>query len=554
VRVVYIVIAVVAALAVGATLIGKHAKIGRPDDWLYFAAGGEPETLNPINCYDAGGDSMLRLVVEQLAKRDLWTHEWKPALATRWEVSDDGLLYTFHLRRGVRWQDGRLFTADDVLYTWERINVDPDVRTMARPDWEDCETCEVLDDHTVRFRWKKPYFLAFNLCARLNPVSRHAFGNATGKAFNNHQEQSRTPTGTGPYRVERWDTARRIVLVRNEDYWGDRPYFKRIILLFVSEGQAVFQLFKKGEVDSVGLEPVRWVKQTGTESFERRFIKVRSPSCGYNFIAWNNDRVWFRDKRVRRAMTHLVDRELIRDTIEFGFGYIITGPLFPWSRAYDRSIEPIPYDPEAAKRLLDQTGWIDHDGDGVRDKMIDGERVDFDFEFKVSGTESELATILQEEFRKAGIRMRIRHLEWSVYLTHLFERNFDATTVGESMGPDVDHYLMWHSSMADAETSANYSNFRNAEADALIEQIRVTLDPDERIPLYHRFHAIMHEEQPFTFLFSGENMQAYNRRLVNVRFAPAYPGRDVTQWRAVPRDQIDSSRPAVVVHELDLQE
>jgi len=108
--------------------------------------------------------------------------------------------------------------------------------------------------------------------------------------------------------------------------------------------------------------------------------------------------------------------------------------------------------------------------------------------------------------------------------------------------------------MADAKQSVNYSNFRNAEADALVEQIRVTLDPDERIPLYHRFHAIMHEEQPFTFLFSGEDMQAYNRRLVNVRFAPAYPGRDVTQWRAVPRDQIDHSLPAVVVQAPDQQE
>jgi peptide/nickel transport system substrate-binding protein len=552
-RVVYIVVAVVAALAVSATLIRNRAQIGRPDDWLYFAADQEPETLNPVNCYDAAGDNMLRLVVEQLAKRDLWALKWKPALATRWEVSDDGLTYTFHLRQGVRWHDGTPFTADDVLYTWERINVDPDVVSMARQDWIDCEACDVLDDYTVRFRWKKPYFRAFNLCARLNPVSRHAFGNAAGKAFNNHRKQGRTPTGTGPYRVERWETARRIVLVRNEDYWGEKPFFERIILLFVSERQAVFQLFKKGQVDLVGLEPLRWVKQSNSENFKSRFIKVRYPNCGYNFIAWNNDRVWFRDKRVRRSMTHLVDRELIRDTIKFGFGYIITGPLFPWSRAYDQTITPWPYDPDEAKRLLDEAGWSDHDGDGIRDKMIDGERVEFDFELKISGTESDLATILQEEFRKAGIRMRIHHLEWSVYLTHLFERNYDATTVGDSTGPDVDYYLMWHSSMADAKTSANYSNFRNAEADALIEQIRVTLDADERVPLYHRFHAIMHEEQPFTFLFSGESMRAYNRRLLNVRFAPAYPGRDVTQWRAVPRDQIDHSLPAVVAQAPDQQ-
>ncbi|MBN1918903.1 MAG: peptide-binding protein [Verrucomicrobia bacterium] len=553
-RFVYMLIVSVVALAVSATLIGKRAQIERPDDGLYFAVGQEPETLNPLNCFDTTGGRLLRLVMEQLAERDLWTLDWKPALATHWEVSNDGLTHTFHLRRGVHWQDGSPFTADDVRYTWERIHVDPDVRTMARSDWVDCEACEVLDDYTVRFRWKQPYFLAFSLCAGLTPVSRHAFGDATGKAFNNHPIQDRTPTGTGPYRVERWETARRIVLVRNESYWGERPFFEHIVNLFVSEDQAVFQLFKKGEIDVVGLGPLRWARQSDSESFKRRFTKVRYPSCGYNFIAWNNDRVWFRDKRVRRAMTHLVNRELIRDTIEFGFGYIITGPVYPWSPAYDRTIEPIPYDPDAAKRLLDEAGWIDHDGDGIRDKVIDGERVRFDFEFTISGTENARATIFKEEFRKAGIRMRIRHLEWAVYLTHLFERNYDATSVGESMGLEVDHYLMWHSSMADAKTSANYSNFRNAEADALIERIRVTLDEDERIPLYHRFHAILHEEQPFTFLFSGENTEAYNRRLVNVRFAPAYPGRDVTQWRAVPRDQIDHSLPAVVVQDIELEE
>jgi peptide/nickel transport system substrate-binding protein len=483
--------------------------------------------------------------MEPLAKRDLWTLEWTPCLATSWETSDDGLSYTFHLRKNVKWQDGSPFTADDVLYTYERIHVDPDVKTMAKADWVDCESCEVLDDSTVRFRWQKPFFLAFGLCAGLNPVSRHAFGDATGTAFNNHTVESRTPTGTGPYRVTAWETARRIVIERNEAYWGEKPFFKRIIILFVAEPQALFQLFKKGETDVVGLSPLQWVKQSGSKSFERQFIKVRMPSAGINFIVWNTERVWFTDRRVRLAMTHLVDREKIRDTINYGFGYVITGPVYPWSPAYDKTIEPWPYNPEEAKRLLDEAGWTDHDGDGIRDKVVDGTRVKFEFEFLASGTSSDIATILKEELRKVGIKANVRHLEWSVYLTHLFERKFDATSVGDAMGLDVDYYLMWHSSMADEEHSANYSNFRNAEADELIEKIRTTLDQKDRIPLYHRFHQILHEEQPFTFLFSSEQLQAYNRRLVDVRFAPPYPGRDVTQWRAVPLDQIDHSLPAV---------
>jgi peptide/nickel transport system substrate-binding protein len=551
VRVVYVVIAFVVTLAVAATVVGKRRQLDRPIDWLYFASGGEPDTLNAVKGYPSGG--FVGLVMEPLVKRDVETLEWKPALATRWEISDDGLTYTFHLRHGVRWQDGSPFTADDVLYTWERMR-DPEVRTLARGDWGDCEACEVLDDYTVRFRWPKPYFRAFALCARFEPVSRHAFGNATGKAFDNDPVQNRTPTGTGPYRVAVWETARRIVLERDEDYWGEKPFFKRIIYVFVSEDQAVYQIFKKGDTDVVTLGTLRWTKLSDSENFKRRFIKTRCPSRWYSFIAWNNDRVWFRDKRVRCAMTHLVDRQTILDTIEFGIGQVITGPLCPWNPAYDKTIEPIPYDPDAARRLLDEAGWIDHDGDGIRDKVIDGKRVAFDFEFKVSGTETEIGVILKEELRKVGINMRIRHLEWSVYSIDLLERNYDATLTGEPTEFELDLYPMWHSSEADAKESSNYANFRNAEVDALVEKIRVTLNADERIPLYHRFHAIMHEEQPFTFMLASDDMRAYNRRLVNVRFSPFEPGSDITQWRAVPREQIDHSIPAVQIQGLELDE
>ncbi|MBN1918902.1 MAG: hypothetical protein JW889_13430 [Verrucomicrobia bacterium] len=551
-RTAYIVIACIVALAVAATVVGRRTQIERPIDWLYFASGGEPETLNPVKDYPSGG--YIGLVMEPLAQRDIDTLEWKPVLATHWEISDDGLAYTFTLRHGVCWHDGSPFTADDVLYTWERMCVDPDVRTLAGGDWGGCEACEVLDDHTVRFRWSKPYFRAFTLCARFVPVSRHAFGNATGKAFNDHHTQNRTPTGTGPYRVAAWETARRIVLERGETYWGEQPFFERIISVFVSEDQAVYQIFKKGDTDVVTLGTLRWTKLSDSESFKRRFIKTRCPSRWYSFIAWNNDRVWFRDQRVRRAMAYLVDRQTILDTIEFGLGQVVSGPLCPWSPAYDKTIEPLPYDPEAAKRLLDDAGWIDHDGDGIRDKVIDGERVKFDFELKVSGTESEIGVILKEELRKAGIAMRMRHLEWSVYSVDVRERNYDATLTGEGMDLDLDLYPMWHSSEADAKESANYANFRNGEVDALVEKIRVTLDEAERIPLYHRFHAIMHEEQPYTFLLASDDMRAYNRRLVNVRFLPFDPPSDVTQWRAVPRDQIDHSIPAVQIHSLEPDE
>jgi len=541
-RIVYGIIVFVVALAVVATIIGRRTQIERADDILYLALAGEPQTLHPLIANGAPEGQILYNMQERLVEGDMWTLELKPGLATDWEVSDDKLLYTFHLRENVRWHDGTPFTADDVLYTYNRIVNDPEALTEnKRKAWEDCEACEVLDDHTVRFRWREANYFTFSVCAHMWPMPRNAFDNATGKAFNHHPVMSRLPVLTGPYRIVEWTTGVRVVLERNDDYWGEKPYFRRIVFLIVTDSQARFQLFKKGIIDMTDLSPTRWLYQTNSEEFKRQFIKVHYPTFTIYFLVWNNDRVWFKDKRVRRAMTHLVNRQKILDTVQHGFGEVITGPPYPSHPAYNRAIKPIPYDPEAAKRLLDEAGWSDHDGDGLRDK--DG--VKFDFEITVTqGWREQLATIFQEDLRKVGIRMRIRRLDWAVFLSNADERNYDAMAIGSIGGSKVNYYGSFHSTEADKEKSYNRANFRNAEVDEIIEKAWASFDDEERLRLHHRFNEIIHEEQPYTFLYASEDRKAYNRRLVNVRFTPAFPNCAPRLWRAVPRDQIDHSLPA----------
>ncbi len=224
-------------------------------------------------------------------------------------------------------------------------------------------------------------------------------------------------------------------------------------------------------------------------------------------------------------MTLLLDRGSILENLRYGFGRVVSGNFFYESPDYDKNIEPWPYDPSKAVALLDEAGWVDSNGDGIRDKG----GVDFKFEFTMtSGSQfaDQVSTILKEELSKVGIEMSIRPLEWALFTRMLDDRNFDAVIMGWSLPVEADPYQVWHSSQI--EKGSNFIGFSNREADLIIEEGRVTFDKEKRVKLYRRFHQIMHEEQPYTFLFVNESLVAVDRRFENVNVYPL--GLDTSEW------------------------
>ncbi|NLI82349.1 MAG: peptide-binding protein [Deltaproteobacteria bacterium] len=483
-------------------------------DWLVSNLSAEPATLNPITATDAYASAINGHVYESLLRRDEKTLELEPLLAESWDVSEDHLTYTFHLRKDVRWHDGRPFSARDIAFSFERIR-DPKVDAAhQRNYYQDIDKLEVLDDHTVRFHYKMPYFRALEVCGSIDIVPAHQF--VAGEDFNSHPI-GRSPTGTGPYRFLRWETGKEIVLVRNEDYWGGKPHLHRIVYKIITDRTVALQVLKQRGLDFLSLLPIQWMRQTQGKRFEESFIKVKYYQPSYSYIGWNNRRPLFADKRVRRAMTMLLDRELFVKKVLFGLGTVVSGTFYINSPEYNRAVLPYPYDPSAALSLLKSAGWEDRDGDGILDR--DGRP--FVFEFIISSGSKigeQLATILQENLKQAGIRMEIHKLEWAVFLQRIDGRNFDACTMGWSLGWESDPYQLWHSSMA--EKGSNFVGFRNEEADRIIEEARREFDAQMRRKLYHRFHEILHDEQPYTFLFTAEALQAVSRRFHNVNVYP----------------------------------
>lgn len=509
-----------AAGAAGAAEILKQPPERVFGDWMVTNLGAEPSTLNPITSTDAVASNIEGFIYESLLRRDPKSLELVPVLADRWEISDDHLTYTFYLKKNIKWEDGHPFTAQDILFSYERI-MDPKVDAAhQRNYYKDIEKVEVLDDYTVRYRYRIPYFRALEFCGGISIVPAHLF--KEGENFNQHPI-SRKPVGTGPYKFESWETGKQIVLVRNENYWGEKPAFKKLVFKIITSPTVSLQVLKQGGLDELSLLPIQWTRQTESAKFDKNFLKLSYYGPRYSYIGWNMRRPPFDDKRVRQAMTMLIDRELILKKIFFGLGVVIDSPFYINSPEYNKELKPYPYDPKAALALLRAAGWT---GDGELKK--DGKP--FEFEFAISAgskTGEQIATILQENLKEVGIRVSIRKLEWAVFIQKIEEGNFDACTLGWALGWESDPYQLWHSSQAVAKGS-NFVGFKNEEADKLIEDARQEFDAKKRYKLYHRFQEIVHDEQPYTFLFTSKALVAVSRRFENVEVYPM--GLDSRYW------------------------
>ena len=499
----------------------------------------EPATLNPH--LESAGAYTQRVIggnggniFETMLSLDNETLDYTPLLAERWEVSNDHLSYTFYLRKDAAFSDGTPLTAHDVKFTFDTIRDPANDCADRRGYFVDFESAELMDDHTITFTASKPYFLHLFVLGALEILPRHIYGEGD---FNSH-EANRAPVGSGPYRFKQWDTGQQIVLTKRDDYWGDKlPWVNALHYKIITDDNAAIQLVRRGEIDEMRVQPEQWVRQTTKPEIADHYQRITmfSPVDGYassvSWVGWNANRPFFSDNRVRKAMTMLLDRETIGETIFHGLVRTVSGTMFPGSPAYDNAIEPWPYDPDTAYALLDEAGWVDSDQDGIRDK--DGVPFRYEWIFPASVPEYEqLATVYKEQLDKAGIDVTLRPLEWATFLESVTKRDFDACCMAWVSPIFSDPYQIWHSSQT--EKGSNYVAFNSPRADELIEAARQEFDDDKRNAMYREFHAILHEQQPYTFLYNSKRKVLVSNRFQNV--TPYTLGFDMREWW-VPLDQ-----------------
>ena len=508
---------------------------------LVSAIPSDTPNMNVLVNNEATASTFNGLCSSSLATRNFKNPDkFEPLMAERWTISPDKLSYVITLKKGILWHDftdpvngkkwkNKEVTAEDFKFYLDVIRNSKTNCGPSRVYYKDIKSLEVINKYKFKVVWKKRYFRSLGLTLGMSPVPKHLYhaypGPFNPKKFNDDHKRNRVIVGCGPYRFLRWDKNRRVVFVRFEKYFGKKygimPPLKYRVYNIIKHPNTRFQALVSGKLDQLGLIAEQWVKRTNSDLFKKggKIKKIKYLGRGYSYIGYNLNNPIFKDKRVRRALTHLVDRKRILKEIYHNLAKIVTGPFFYNSAAYDKSIKPYAFDIEKAKKILAKAGWKDTDGDGILDKG--GRKLSFTFmQIASSANQKKIIPLIKEDMAKAGIDMKIQVFEWAVYLQRLNQKNYDVCLLGWTTGYEADPYQVWHSSQAGKKHSSNHISFKNAEADRLIVEIRKTFDPVKRAKLCRKFQKILHEEQPYTFLFVNYSLIVQSNRYRNVKVFP----------------------------------
>jgi peptide/nickel transport system substrate-binding protein len=435
-----------------------------------------------------------------------------PELAKSWEWSRDHKVLTFHLREDAVWSDGVPVTAEDVRWTWE-AQIHPDVAWDSVDAKEGKITdVEVVDPHTVRFHFSRVYPAQLLNANEGVILPKHAWSKLPFSEWRRNADWFRQNlVVSGPFTLASWEPGQQLVLARNERYYDkELPYLDRVVMRFISDQASLLPQLLSGDLDfAPQITPADVPRVESSPRLELRDYWMNL----YVAVGWNNEHPLFSDPEVRRALTLATDRQTIVDTLLGRFGRVATSPIPSIVWAHDRSIQPWPYDPKEARRILAAKGWKDTNGDGLLDK---GGRP-FAFEL-VTNAGNQLRTdamvMIQDQLKKVGIRVEPRQIEFNTLATRTTAGDFDATLIGFTMDTSLDLTSGFHSRSIPPEAS-NYMRYQSPEVDRLIEQAATQAEMEQMKPYLDRIQQILHREQPLTFLWESQRLTAINRRVQN---------------------------------------
>lgn len=509
---------------------------------------GTPNIVNPLfNQFNPVDRDLSALIFNGLARADE-RGVIKPDLARNWEISPDGLIYTFTLRSDVTWSDGAPFSAADVIYTVQTIqSSDYSGLTDIASLWRTVAITEV-NPTTVRMQLSEP-FAPFLDYTTIGILPSHLLQDISAADLPTAQF-SRQPIGTGPFVLDELTTDH-ATLSPNPRYYGQRPYLGSLQFDFYPDHESLLAAYERGEIEGVAqvtpelLERARALPKLDLQSAQL---------AGMTLVFFNNSKPQFQDKLVRQALLYGMDRQKMIDEILQGQGILGSGPILPNSWAYDKDIKTYPYDPQRAAALLDEAGWTDTNNDGVREKS--GDQLTFTI---VTNTDDPLrariAQQLADDWKKIGVAADVQLMPASSLVQEaLRPRNFDAVLFGVTQLPaDPDPYALWHSTQTPdkSEAGQNYSGWENPEADDLLQQARRTTDPAQRAELYRQFQMLFMQDVPAAILYYPVYTYGIDQRLHGMQLAPLLDAgdrfRNISQWYINTRRVILSesqARPA----------
>ena len=490
----------------------------------------QPSKLTPVLGEDVYARRIDDQVCETLADFNPETLELDGLLAHAWQYDPEGYWIRVKLRDNARFSDGMPITAEDVRWSFHDYINNPQLETESlRSIMTKLDRIEVVSEKIVDIFFTEPdaYNLQMGLSFYILP--KHFYSQFTTAQIN---QATALTMGSGPFKFEsldpedQWTPGSDIVLVRNEQYWGPKPALASMRFDVITEDVSKLTSFVNGETHMIRPSSPQFVDKAAQpgwddSAYSLKWVNMRS---GYSFIGWqcgprNGKLTPFHDKRVRQAMTLILDRKLMIRDIWSGIGEVAIGPNNPPSPASNPDLENYPYDPSRARELLAEAGWIDRDSNGV---LEDENGVEFEFEFtRASGgqTIERMQKYLIDQCASVGIRCNPKVVDWSLYDQILKTRDFDAITLAWSASaPESDPKQIWHTDSIQNQ-GHNFIQW-DAGQDQYIDAIKTTLDTEERMKIFHKYHALIHDEQPYTFLRVSPWLRFVSKDFANVQTYP----------------------------------
>jgi len=491
-------------------------------------------TAEPDNLLDATSTtSTAQNVIDQmfLALTDLGEdlRSYEPALARSWETSADGRSVTFHLAPEAHWHDGVPVTARDVVFTHELL-IDPAVNYAARSYKDFITDVTADDDHTVTFRFDRHYPYQI-LDASVGAILPEHLLRDAPRADLEATEFARRPVGCGPFRFSRWESQQFVEIVANDDYFLGRPHLDRVVFRMVPDKTSLVTQLETGEIDVMEAVPPHEVERLRKSA---RQVRVESgEGRNYTYIGWNSRNPLFSSARVRRALGMAIDRQGLIDALCYGFASPVNGPIHPRLWAFNPDVPALPYDPEGARRILAEEGWEDHDGDGWIDR--DGQPFEFVLKTNLGNQVREDATVMiQSMLQKIGVKVEPRTYEWNVLWGSVIDHSYEtAVLVGWSIALKIDLKSTFHSESIAGKY--NHTEYANPEVDRLIDRALAAGTFEEALPLWQEIQLFIARDQPYTFLYTIQDLFGVNRRVRGTR--PDFRG----YYRSLPEWWIPSS-------------
>ncbi len=464
---------------------------------LNLSISSNPSRINPILATDSASSEIADWIFNGLFKYDK-NGKIVCDLAKSYKFIDETTLIV-KLKQNVKWHDGVGFSANDVLFTYNTI-LSPKVFTPNSDSFKKVKSLEIVDDYTIKIKYKEPYFKALNIWMT-GILPYHILKDEKDIM---RSKFNKNPIGTGSYKLKTFKISSDIKLEAFDDYFEGRANIDEILYKFLPDPTTAFLMLKQNMLDVGGLTPIQVDRQID-EKFKKDYKIIEKPSFGYTYMGFNLKKQKFKNKKIREALSLALDRKQMVDILFFGHGKVCNGPFLPGTFAYNENAPKAVQNIKKAKQLLKELGY---------DKNHP-----FEFELVTNANNSirvNAAQIMQYQLQKVGVKMSIRVMEWQAFLnTIVHPRNFDAILLGWGLSLMPDAYSIWHSK-SDKKGGFNLVGYHNSEVDRLIELGSKTINQEKLGKIYKKIFKIISQDYPYLFLYIPNSITVVNSKIKNI--------------------------------------